>query len=197
LSIRDDFNATQSRKNNSRVDIKKSRKPNFLGVEFDEFLFAPIGTDASGTSITVVSALARLDLDPWAEAANLTRLPGAIATQKLAKVISRLPEIPSARVDSSMVAARLIGLLPGRIGSNIATPQISAPNLPSSAQALLAPRFVFLLLFITIAVLFGTQMVMTRFHSTKIESSSQAAAPISAFASTPPPGHLLVGNTGH
>ena len=46
------------------VDITRSRKPDFLGAEFNEFLFAPIGADATGTSLTVVSALARLDLDP-------------------------------------------------------------------------------------------------------------------------------------
>jgi hypothetical protein len=132
------------------VDITRSRKPDFLGAEFNEFLFAPIGADASGTSVTVVSALARLDLDPWAEAANLTRLPGAIATQKLAELIARFPEITSARVDSSNIAARLTALLPGRIRSNIATPQIPLPTLPLAAQSLMAPRFVLLLLFITI-----------------------------------------------
>ena len=62
------------------VDIRDYRKPAFLGAEFNDFLFAAIGADAGGTYLTVVSALARLDLDPWAEAAILARLPGGIAT---------------------------------------------------------------------------------------------------------------------
>jgi len=41
----------------------------FLGEEFNPFLFAFIGTDRAGGQLSVVSALARLDLDAWAEAA--------------------------------------------------------------------------------------------------------------------------------
>ena len=43
-------------------------------IDFDEFLYAPIGADASGNPVTLLSALARLDMDPWEEAANLARL---------------------------------------------------------------------------------------------------------------------------
>jgi hypothetical protein len=177
------------------VDITRSRKPDFLGAEFNEFLFAPIGADASGTSVTVVSALARLDLDPWAEAANLTRLPGAIATQKLAELIARFPEITSARVDSSNIAARLTALLPGRIRSNIATPQIPLPTLPLAAQSLMAPRFVLLLLFITMAVMFGTQVVMAQFHPTKIQNSTQTAASTATPVKTPLTAGVHAGKT--
>jgi hypothetical protein len=185
------------RKNNTMVEMSRARKPDFLGAEFNEFLFAPICVDARGTSLTVVSALARLDLDPWAEAAKLTRLPGGIATQNLAKIISQCPEIPSARIDTPVIAARLISLLPGRIRSNIATPQIPAPNLPHAAHVLLAPRFVFLLLFITMAVLFGTKFVMAQFHSAKIQSDSQVAAATSEIVPTPPPGRVDFGKTGN
>ena len=57
-------------------------KPAVLGPEFNDFLFASIGADATGTYITVVSALARLDLDPWAEAAKLSRMPKTLAATK-------------------------------------------------------------------------------------------------------------------
>jgi len=33
--------------------------------EFDDFLFAPIGDEKNGMLLSVISALARLDLDPW------------------------------------------------------------------------------------------------------------------------------------
>jgi hypothetical protein len=41
-----------------------------LGMEFDDFLFAPIGDDRNGMLLSVLSVLARLDFDPW------QRLPG-------------------------------------------------------------------------------------------------------------------------
>ena len=47
-----------------------------LGSEFDDFLFAPIGDDRNDMPLSVLSALARLDVDPWEEAAELARWPG-------------------------------------------------------------------------------------------------------------------------
>ena len=47
-----------------------------LGSEFDAFLFAPIGEEKNGMLLSVVSALARLNIDPWQEAANLATLAG-------------------------------------------------------------------------------------------------------------------------
>jgi len=46
-----------------------------LGAEFDDFLFAIIGDDRNGMQLSVVSVLARMDLDPWHEAATLAASP--------------------------------------------------------------------------------------------------------------------------
>ena len=46
-----------------------------IGAEFDKFLGAPIGEGRNGTPLSVLSALARLDVDPWQEAASLARMP--------------------------------------------------------------------------------------------------------------------------
>jgi hypothetical protein len=91
----------------------------FLGSEFDDFLFAPIGEERNGMLLSVLSALARLDIDPWEEAAKLARLPGEAATQRLASLIAALPDWPSAHLDPGSIAARLIALLPRRVDSNI------------------------------------------------------------------------------
>jgi hypothetical protein len=85
-----------------------------LGSEFDDFLFAPIGEDTNGMLLSVLSALARLDIDPWQEAAKLAGLPGETATQRLASLIAELPDEPAARPDPATIAARLIALLPRR-----------------------------------------------------------------------------------
>jgi hypothetical protein len=88
-----------------------------LGSEFDDFLFAPIGEDSNDMTLSVLSALARLDIDPWQEADKLAQLPGETATQRLASLIAALPDWPSMQLDPGKIAARLIGLLPRQASS--------------------------------------------------------------------------------
>ena len=97
-----------------------------LGSEFDSFLFAPIGEDRNGMLLSVLSALARLDVDPWQEANELAQLPREAATQRLALLIAALPGGPSAHLahlgrhlDPGAIAVRLIALLPRGASSNI------------------------------------------------------------------------------
>jgi hypothetical protein len=95
--------------------MKRTGSAYSLGSEFDDFLRAPIGDDNNGMQLSVLSALARLDIDPWDEAAALARLPQDTATRKLASLIAALPAGPLARPDSATIAARLIPLLPCRV----------------------------------------------------------------------------------
>ena len=69
--------------------------------------------------LSMLSALARLDIDPWQEAAELARLPEETATQRLASLITALPDGSSAHLDPGTIAARLIALLPRRTRCNI------------------------------------------------------------------------------
>jgi hypothetical protein len=96
-----------------------------LAPEFDAFLFAPIGEEQNGMLLSVVSALARLSVDPWQEAANLAQLPRATATRRLASLIAPLPDRPSTHLDPEANAARLIACLPRRVGSNAKSPEAS------------------------------------------------------------------------
>jgi hypothetical protein len=59
--------------------------------EFDAFLSAPVGEDADGVGLSVMSALARTGLDPWSEAARLSDLPHDAAVEALAATLGRLP----------------------------------------------------------------------------------------------------------
>ena len=88
----------------------------FFRPEFDDFLYAPIGAHGGEMPLSVLSALARSDLDPWQEAAELSDLPKDIATQRLASLISQLPGGRWTLADSGAIAGRLIELLP-RCGS--------------------------------------------------------------------------------
>jgi hypothetical protein len=82
--------------------------------EFNDFLFASIGEEKNEMRLSVLSALARLDIDPWREAASLSGLPRKPATERLAALLARLPS--STQLDAAATAARLIGLLPQRGG---------------------------------------------------------------------------------
>lgn len=94
----------------ARVMPSASASP--LGSEFDGFLFASIDEDRNNMPLSVVSALARLDIDPWREAASLAQLPKATATERLTSLIAALADGLSARRDSEAIATRLIALLP-------------------------------------------------------------------------------------
>jgi hypothetical protein len=84
----------------------------FFRPEFDDFLYAPVGADGGDMPLSVLSALARLDVDPWQEAAELSELPKGTATQRLATLLARLPGGRWTLADSRAIADRLIELLP-------------------------------------------------------------------------------------
>jgi hypothetical protein len=83
-----------------------------LGTEFNAFLFAPVGDEENGMVLTVLSALARLDVDPWREASELARMPRAAANQRLASLVAALPNASSTTSQPGTIADRLIALLP-------------------------------------------------------------------------------------
>ena len=98
--------------------MTRSPSAGSLGPEFDPFLFAAIGADRNGMPLSVLSALARLGVDPWQEAARLTALPEATATLSLAALLAARPDGASADTGGGATAARLIALLPRRAGAN-------------------------------------------------------------------------------
>lgn len=79
---------------------------------FDPFLFASVGDDDKGMAVSVLSALTRLNVDPWQEAAKLAKLPRGTASSKLASVLRGLPGVAAATSDPAAIADRLISLLP-------------------------------------------------------------------------------------
>jgi hypothetical protein len=86
----------------------------FFRPEFDDFLYAPIAAERNEMPLSVLSALARLDIDPWQEAAELSELPRFTAAQRLAALILQLPGERWTKADSRTISDRLIELLPRR-----------------------------------------------------------------------------------
>jgi len=73
---------------------------------------ADIGTEREGMTLSVLSTLSRLGIDPWQKAEHLARLPRGAAIDALAGLISTLPASPWSVVEAMTIAARLVLLLP-------------------------------------------------------------------------------------
>jgi len=136
--------------------------------QFDDFLHAPIGHEKNGMLLTVLSALARLDLDPWGEAANLAQLPTGAATERMRSLVAAVSEEPATGSESEAVAARLVALLPSKA--------ISDPRPRKTNQAKTDPRKTlqrvglpnnarFFLFVAIVAVLLSMQISMASRHS--------------------------------
>ncbi len=83
--------------------------PAVLPPDLNLFLFAGVGVERNGLTLTVLSALARLDLDPWDEAGRLSKLSRAEAADSFAGSLARLPAMPRWPRGTT---ARLVALLP-------------------------------------------------------------------------------------
>ncbi len=82
------------------------------GTPFDGFLYADLGQDRAGNTVSVLSALARLGHDPWDEAADLSALPRAGARARLAEMLARFRDVPDCGSDPTPTVERLVALLP-------------------------------------------------------------------------------------
>jgi hypothetical protein len=96
------------------------------------FLFASIGAELNGSDLTMLSMLARLGQDPWAEASRLSRLPSADALKSLLDSLGKMPLGPQAVQGLGANASRLLALLPGQTAALAARerPQGTPPWLP-------------------------------------------------------------------
>jgi hypothetical protein len=95
-----------------------------LHSDLNDFLFASVGDQRNGMPLNVVSALTRLDVDPWEEAARLAALPKALAAEALEPVIARSPILRQQQSDNLVISRRLVEFLPG--GQQAATQKADA-----------------------------------------------------------------------
>lgn len=78
----------------------------------NEFVFAEVGTEANGMSLTLLSTLSRLGLDPWDEAQRLANMPSNAAAERVAHCITSLPGSLWPPREAALIAARLVQKLP-------------------------------------------------------------------------------------
>jgi hypothetical protein len=105
-----------------------------LPIEYNDFLHAPIGDDSGGNPVTLLSALGRLDLDAWEEAAALARLPLESATHLLAAHLAQLPNGPDP-VESVTIATRLVTLLHRKPAPRNPSPGAPPPPAAEATQS--------------------------------------------------------------
>jgi hypothetical protein len=98
--------------------------------QFNAFLFASIGEEGNGMPLSVVSALARLEIDPWQEAARLSDLPEDRAVAALDHLIRLLPKPGWDQAETRHIAARLVALLPHHVAP--AAPRSGSADKPRS-----------------------------------------------------------------
>jgi hypothetical protein len=149
-----------------------------LGPEFDDFLFAPIGEDRNGMLLSVLSALARLDVDPWQEAAKLARLPVGAAARRLAGLLAGLPDGATAHPDPGPTATRLIALLPSQQGDGL---DVSAAPV---GTAVMSKSWVVALYLAAMVCVVGAQIVVTELQP----ATPTQRAPDAAASRAPPSG---------
>ena len=123
----------------------------------NEFLFAPVGTEANGMTLSVVSVFARLGDDPWLEAGRLARLPKSEATECLARTIASMPTSIWPLQAAEAIAARLIVLLPAQSRDPGQSPSASAYRAKLSRTLTIA----FVLVSLVLAVAFQTGVFTT------------------------------------
>src|SRR5579859_1991129 len=79
----------------------------YIGHAYDAFLFESLGVQENGMDLSVLSALARAGVDPWAEAKRLAALPRQAAVAAILKfagdaetarhLVELLPRVPTSQ----------------------------------------------------------------------------------------------------
>jgi hypothetical protein len=148
------------------------------GSEFNDFLFAPIGEDRNGMLVSVLSGLARSDVDPWQEAAKLAQLPGETATKELAALIGALPDRAASYPDPRTIAARLIALLPRSRGFNGGQPRTN----DAGAVMKSAPWWIYV---VFMCFVLGSQFLIASHQLPAKSDNVEVKAASSAFPPAP------------
>lgn len=115
-------------------------------LAYGAFLFAVIGNDDKGP-LSVISALARLDIEPWDEATMLAQLPRHTAARRLALLLDRVPTDIAACKDPQ-TSIRLVALLPHSPLSNAISPMLASRGAMMALSWLVMITIIILIAFV-------------------------------------------------
>jgi hypothetical protein len=104
-----------------------------LPSQYDGFLYALFDTPSKEGSITVLTLLARADLDPWKEASRLAALSTQEATTSLAATLCCAAGEAQNPLEADTTARRLVSLLPAVYSpTRPMSESVTAPSLRGS-----------------------------------------------------------------
>ena len=105
--------------------------------DLNKFLFAAVGEERNGIPLSMMSALAQLDLDPWEEAGRLSTLAKQEAIERLTGLILRLPGMRRPSSEAQQIAAELVDALPMHKGEASPAQEVrrAAPRNIASGKA--------------------------------------------------------------
>lgn len=149
-----------------------------LNPASDGFLYATVFEERDEMPVKVISALARLDLDPWSEAADLAGMSAGGATSRLSDLLAGVLNSPSSQMECSTTAARLIALLPQPATMSASGSGTAASGWKGQASSLLGTLWLVLLASMLTSFLMANADGGASGQATKpIASASRAAAP--------------------
>jgi hypothetical protein len=154
-----------------------------LGSEFDAFLFAPLGEDRNGLPLSVVSHLARMNLDPWQEAGDLATLPAEAAARRLAVSLETLTDPVLREANSRTLVLRLLALLPHRTAVAMQAPEA---GIPAVASADFRARIGAAIVIMSAIALLGSQIIAAHL-STPIQAGADRVSAVVTAPSPPLP----------
>jgi hypothetical protein len=103
------------------------RQLSLSNSQFDSFLFAPLYENGE-TSLSVLSALARQDIDAWQEAARSDQLPKDAAINSFTSAVWKSDSERWSPSEASIIAASLIERLASHHASHISSISIESNN---------------------------------------------------------------------
>jgi hypothetical protein len=170
----------------SRCAMTSSNLSGHLGSEYDPFLSSPLWLERSESPLSVMSALARLDIDPWAEAAALAALSKTAAITRLSALLDPLPGAPTTKPDREGLCRRVLALLPAPHAAGM--PPARALSTTAKIRSLARPTQSFLLVlgWMVVAGLIGAPIIPRLF-----DRPAAPAATVIVHEQTGPTVHVI------
>ena len=132
LARSETFPVCSSNRSERRPIVDHRERFSTLSASYDDFLYALVCEDASGMRLSVISVLARTNVDPWKEAARLAAMPKAIAEKTLLSALDRVSGRSWKSPEAAVIAARVVRLLP-QPGRAVATTAPATSNAATGA----------------------------------------------------------------
>lgn len=155
-----------------------------LSASYDDFLFAPVCEDTNGMRLSVLSALARTDVDPWEEATRLAAMPKALAEKTLVSILDLVSDRNWKSLEAAAIAARLVRLLP-QPGGAASVAATATANATTAAAHRKTYWWVWVGFWVAMSLIMPHHHQAATTNAGAVTSESGATSPIKSGAADP------------